>query len=215
MLFLIRITSYNVCYTKLLRFILKEVATNGTFTTGTKSYLIDFCKEKLAESVNIPQLTEMIDKAEQARPKVNHFDIPVVLQDIKSVRCKGESAIEALILSNRENKSCNDAIVKAISDNSTPVKYGVHFEAQKATEQVLNEFPLDRVALVTAFQVVQSKDYLENRNFIDGRYGNDVQKWAIDKMTQIENFPFDNFRECHFADKSHPVLVDSFAKKVV
>ena len=34
-------------------------------------------------------------------------------------------------------------------------------------------------------------------------------------MTQVENFPFDNFRECHFADKSHPVLVDSFAKKVI
>ncbi len=197
------------------KFILKEVATNGTLTTGTKSCLIDFCKEKLAASVDIPQLTEMIDKAEQARPKVNHFDIPVILQDIKSVRCKGESAIEALILSNQENKRCNDAIVKAISDNSTPVKYGVHFEAQKAAEQVLGEFPLDRVALVTAFQVIHSKDYLENRNFIDGRYGNDVQKWAIDKITQVQNFPFDNFRECHFADKSHPVLVDSFAKKVI
>ena len=197
------------------KFILKEVATNSTLTTGTKSYLIDFCKEKLTASVTIPQLTEMIDKAEQARPKVNHFDIPVVLQDIKSVRCKGEVAIEALILSNRENKRCNDAIVKAISDNSTPVKYGVHFEAQKAAEQVLSEFPIDRVALVTAFQVIHSENQLENKNFIDGRYGNDVQKWAIDKITQVENFPFDNFRECHFADKSHPVLVDSFAKKVI
>ena len=197
------------------KFILKEVATDGTLTTGTKSYLIDFCKEKLAASVDIPQLTDMIDKVEQARPKVNHFDIPVILQDIKSVRCKGESAIEALILNNRENKRCNDAIVKAISYNLTPVKYGVHFEAQKAAEQVLSEFPLDRVALVTAFQVIHSKDYLENTNFIDGRYGNDVQEWAIDKMTQVENFPFDNFRDCHFADKSHPVLVDSFAKKVI
>ena len=117
--------------------------------------------------------------------------------------------------SNQENKHCNDAIVKAISDNSTSVKYGVHFEAQKAVEQVLSEFPIDRVALVTAFQIIHSENQLENKNFIDGRYGNDVQKWAIEKMTQVENFPFDNFRECHFADKSHPVLVDSFAKKVI
>lgn len=34
-------------------------------------------------------------------------------------------------------------------------------------------------------------------------------------MTQVENFPFDNLKYCHFADNSHPVLVDSFAKQVI
>ncbi len=197
------------------KYILKEIASNGTLTTGSKSYLINFCKEKLAASVDISQLTDMIDKAEKARPKINHFDIPVVLQDLQTARSKGENAIEAFLISNRENQRCNSAIEKAISDNSTPVKYGTHFEAQKAAEQVLLEFPLDRVALVTAFQVVHNKNSLENRNLIDGRYGNDVQKWAIDKMTQVENFPFGNFSGCHFADKSHPVLADSFAKEVI
>jgi len=188
-----------------------------TLTIGQKN--VDDYKAAVAAVTGkeAPQKEKVSEVAEKfpEPPKDNHFDIPVVLQDIKSVRSKGEAAIEALILSNRENKRCNDAIVKAISDNSTSVKYGVHFEAQKAAEQVFSEFPLERVALVTAFQVIHSENQLENRNFIDGRYGNDVQKWAIDKMTQVENFPFDNFRECHFADKSHPVLVDSFAKKVI
>lgn len=197
------------------KYILKEIATNGTLTTGTKSFLLNFCKEKLAASVGIPQLTEMIDKAEMTRPKINHFYIPVVLQDLQTARSKGENAIEALLVSNRENQRCNSAIDKAISDNSTPVKYGTHFEAQKATEQVLHEFPLDRVAIVTAFQVVYNKNSLENRNLIDGRYDNDVQKWAIDKMTKVDDFPFGNFSGCHFADKSHPVLADSFAKEVI
>ena len=51
-------------------FILKEIASGCTITTGTKEQLIDFCKSELAASVHIPQLIELIDKAQSERPAI-------------------------------------------------------------------------------------------------------------------------------------------------
>lgn len=44
-------------------FILTETATGGVLKTGTRDEMIAFCKEKLAASVSIPELEEMLDNA--------------------------------------------------------------------------------------------------------------------------------------------------------
>lgn len=44
-------------------FILTETATGGILKTGTRDEMIAFCKEKLAASVSIPELEEMLYNA--------------------------------------------------------------------------------------------------------------------------------------------------------
>lgn len=44
-------------------FILTETSTGGVLKTGTRDELIAFCEEKLAASVSIPELKEMLDNA--------------------------------------------------------------------------------------------------------------------------------------------------------
>ena len=44
-------------------FILTETSTGGVLKTGTHDEMIAFCEEKLAASVSIPELEEMLDNA--------------------------------------------------------------------------------------------------------------------------------------------------------
>lgn len=44
-------------------FILTETATGGVLKTGTRDEMVVFCEEKLAASVSIPELKEMLDNA--------------------------------------------------------------------------------------------------------------------------------------------------------
>ncbi|MGN0651149.1 MAG: hypothetical protein ACI4KM_11985 [Oscillospiraceae bacterium] len=53
-------------------YILKEKITDGTLFVGTSAELIGFCKQKLAASVNVAELAEMIAAAEKARVIISH-----------------------------------------------------------------------------------------------------------------------------------------------
>ena len=53
-------------------YILKEKITDGTLFVGTSAELIGFCKQKLAASVNVAELADMIAAAEKVRVIVCH-----------------------------------------------------------------------------------------------------------------------------------------------
>lgn len=53
-------------------YILKEKITDGTLFVGTSTELIEFCKQKLAASVNVAELADMIAAAEKVRVIVCH-----------------------------------------------------------------------------------------------------------------------------------------------
>ena len=53
-------------------YILKEKITDGTLFVGTSTELIEFCKQKIAASVNVAELADMIAAAEKVRVIVCH-----------------------------------------------------------------------------------------------------------------------------------------------
>lgn len=59
---------------RLKEFILKEIATGGTLTTGTRDEVLRFCKAELAASVNTSVLEMQLDKAEAERQKQLAYD---------------------------------------------------------------------------------------------------------------------------------------------
>ena len=152
------------------KFILKEVATGGTLNTGTKQELIDFCKDKLAASVIIPQLIELIDKAEAERTKIDHFDIPVYLKTAKKAKENGE--LDIFRQNKSENEFCRDVLSFAVTDNYhlTENGYGGTFDADTALKQALEKCPLDRIMLLVASRI-SSNDW-------DKRFTDNVHKWA-------------------------------------
>lgn len=181
------------------KFILKEVSTGGTLHTGTREDIIDFCKEKLAASVIIPQLEIMLDKAEADRPKINHFDIPLYKNDYTIANDKNE--IQLYRDSHRENCTCSKAIDKAIANNYNDNR----LDTKSALESVMQEYPLDRIAHVTATRVVAS-DW-------DGRFYKKTKDWAKNECSRLSEMFMKKTLDYHLNE--HPGLVNLFADRVI
>lgn len=115
----------------------------------------------------------------------------------------------------RENISCAEAIKSAVRDNSSYIDGGTHFEAKKAVEQVLSEFPAKRVALIIAHQVIPDKDCLCHSDFVDGRYSRTVKEWARETIEREPNFDFGKYEYCDIVGSSHPVIINAFAEKFI
>lgn len=180
-------------------FILKEVSTGGILHTGTREDIIDFCKEKLAESVIIPQLEIMLDKAETDRPKINHFDIPLYKNDYTIANDKNE--IQLYRDSHKENCSCSKAIDKAIANNYKDNR----LDTKSALESVMQEYPLERIAHVTATRVVAS-DW-------DGRFYKKTKDWAKNECSGLSEMFMKKALDYYLNE--HPGLVNLFADRVI
>ncbi len=125
-----------------------------------------------------------------------------------------EEKVQSVDFASRvENQKCSKFITEAIRDCSEPAKYGVNFDAKAAVQKMLNEFSEERVAQVIAHQVIPSQDYMDNPNFVDGRYSKKVVEWAKGIIANDENHNFKNFEYC--SSNAHPVLINSLAEKFV
>lgn len=181
------------------KFILKEVSTGGTLHTGTREDIIDFCKEKLAARVIIPQLEIMLDKAESDRPKIKHFDIPLYKNDYTIANEKNE--IQLYRDSHKENCSCSKAIDKAIANNYNDNR----LDTKSALESVMQKYPLERIAHVTATRVVAS-DW-------DGRFSEKTKDWAKNECSRLSEMFMKKTLDYHLNE--HPGLVNLFADRVI
>lgn len=187
------------------KFILKEVTTGGTLNTGTKQELIDFCKDKLAASVVIPQLIELIDKAEADRPKIDHFDIPVYLKTAKEAKEHGE--LDIFRQNKRENSFCRDVLSFAVTDNYhlSEKGYGGTFDADTALKQALEKCPLDRIMLLVASRI-SSNDW-------DKRFTDNVHKWADNIILPLPESVKEELRYVQINE--HSGLVNMLAEKIM
>jgi len=183
-------------------FILKEVSTGGTLHTGTRKDIIDFCKEKLAASVIIPQLEVMLDKAEADRPKINHFDIPLYTTNFEVAVEKNQA--DKYWENNRENQSCRDAIDKALGENyGTKNKYSLDLDT--AFSVVENEYSLDRIAHIVAVRIA-SNDW-------DKRFSSKTQEWAKAEIATLSEKDIEYSHR--YMLREHSGLVDMFASRVI
>lgn len=187
------------------KFILKEVATGGTLNTGTKQELIDFCKDKLAASVVIPQLVELIDKAEAERQKIDHFDIPVYLKTAKEAKEHGE--LDIFRQNKSENSFCRDVLSFAVTDNYhlSEKGYGGTFDADTALKQALEKCPLDRIMLLVASRI-SSNDW-------DKRFTDNVHKWADNIILPLPESVKEDLRYVQINE--HSGLVNMLAEKIM
>ncbi len=185
-------------------FILKEVATGGTLHTGTKQELIDFCKEQLAASVIIPQLTELIDKAQAERP-TNHLDIPVYLKTAKEAKESGE--IDLYWQNKQENKYCRDVVSAAVSENYHMFEkgYGGTFDVDTALKQAMEKCPFDRITLLVASRI-SSADW-------DKRFTDNVHKWADNIILPLPEDVKNDLRYVQINE--HSGLVNMLAEKIM
>lgn len=186
-------------------FILKEIATGGTLHTGTRDELVDFCKDQLAASVVIPQLNELIDKAESERPVVNHCDIPVYLKTVKEARELGE--IDLFTQNENENSSCRDFISKTVTENYRVYDsgYGGAFNSDATLKQIMKEYPLDRIALILASRV-SAADW-------DKRFTDRVHKWAKETIDPLPEEVKEKLKYVQINE--HSGLVNLLAERVI
>ncbi|MCM1062765.1 MAG: DUF3849 domain-containing protein [Eubacterium sp.] len=126
-----------------------------------------------------------------------------------------ETNIQEIRKMKKEINNCAEAIKNAVKENSTYVNNGIHFEAKKAVEQVISEFPVHRAALIIAHQVVPDENCLIHPNYIDGRYSRTVQNWARETISGEKDFDFRRYEYCDIAGTSHPVIINAFAEKFI
>lgn len=152
------------------------------------------------------------------RETEEHLNAPIILHDFQKAQSLGEYGISNFRKSREENKLCAQAIIAAKEENTT---YGemagvCYFDAAKTVDDVLKKgFPAERLGYVIASQVVRDQHYLDNPQFIDGRFSRAVKEWAISTFSQQENFPFRNFEDCDITSAMHHTLVNSLAEKFI
>lgn len=156
--------------------------------------------------------------AANEREREAHMNAPLILHDGQTARSLGENGMNDFRSSKRENRACAEAIIAAKNENTT---YGemagvCYFNAERAVEDVLKKgFPAERLGYVIASQVIRDQNYLDNPQFIDGRFSRAVKEWAISTFSQQENFPFRNFEDCDVTSAMHHTLVNSLAEKFI
>ena len=156
--------------------------------------------------------------AANEREREAHMNAPLILHDGQTARSLGENGMNDFRSSKRENRACAEAIIAAKNENTT---YGdmagvCYFNAEKAVDDVLKKgFTPERLGYVIASQVVRDQNYLDNPQFIDGRFSRAVKEWAISTFSQQENFPFRNFEDCDVTSAMHHTLVNSLAEKFI
>lgn len=99
------------------------------------------------------------------------------------------------------NIACKEAIEKAVRENFIDSR----FDSEKALEEVLNEFSMDRIEYVLAKTV----QYKHN----DGRFQPCNKTWA--ESVEVTELPTDwgIDRSCRFVVDCHPVLADAFVTR--
>ncbi len=152
-------------------------------------------------------------KSEVKQQDTDHFKIPLVLSDYNVER--NENALEVLRQSCFENRQCSSDISKALSDNTEVKGFGIKVGTKKALEQIMAQYPEERIAAVLATQVIRSKDYLDNPEFVDKRYSPEVRAWAKATISAHKDFNFKNFDYCDISDKHHPTIVNALAKDLI
>ncbi len=144
-------------------------------------------------------------------PDANCYD--TIYRPIKDFSWQEEIVQNVDFASRKENQRCSKFIAKTIQECSAPEKYGVHFDADAAVQNLLHAFPAERLAQVIAHQVIPSQNYIDNSNFVDGRYSKRVVEWAEESIANDENHNFKNFEYC--SCNAHPVLINSLAEKFI
>lgn len=153
------------------------------------------------------------DKSEVKQQETEHLNIPLVLGDYLAER--NEEVLEALKKSDFENRQCSNDISKALSDNTEMKEFGVKVSTKKALEQIAAQYPEERIAMVLAAQVIPSRDYLDNPEFIDKRYSPEVRAWAKSTISAHKDYNPKNFSYCNISDKHHPNIVNALTKDFI
>ncbi len=166
-------------------------------------------------------LEDNIEAKEQASEREAHMKAPLFMYGIETARSLGETGLAEWRASHKENKACRNAIVEAKRANTEPAPYGVYFDAKKTVNDVLNKgISLDRLGYIIATQVIRNERYLNNPQFIDGRFSNKVKDWALNTINNLEqltkeSFPFRSFEDCDLTSDMHHTLVNSLAEKFI
>ncbi len=197
---------------------ISDLAIKERVTDNLKSAISikEFAENNLAEKESDLKMAfaEYKDALSAVKPQeTDHFKIPLVLGIYNAER--NEYTLEALRQSNLENRQCSSDISKALSDNTELKEFGVKVGTKKALEQIMAQYPEERIAAVLATQVIPSRDYLDNPEFVDKRYSPEVRAWAKSTISANENFDFKNFDYCNISDKHHPNIVNALAKDFI
>ncbi len=144
-------------------------------------------------------------------PDANSYD--TVYRPIKEFSWQEEIVKSVDFAGRKENQKCSEFLTNTIHECSESAKYGVNFDAKAAVQKMLNEFPEERVAQVIAHQVIPGQNYIDNPDFVDGRYSKKVSEWAKNIIANDENHNFKNFDFC--SSNAHPVLINALAEKFI
>lgn len=129
----------------------------------------------------------------------NYKDIPVYKNNADYAKSHNE--LEAYRNSFKANIACKEEIETAVRKNFTDS----HFDSEKALDEVLENFSVDRIEYVLAKTV----QYKHN----DGRFQECNKRWA--ESVPVTELPteWDVDRTCYFVVDAHPVLTDAFATR--
>lgn len=116
--------------------------------------------------------------------------------------------------SKKANIACRNAIEQAIKSHTNwksvagcSSVYIADFDPNKALDEVLNQFTIERVVWVVANTIYQKND--------DSRIGFDNKRWAATIPVPSDPHPLgDNANAQYIIDKAHPLFVNDFASKV-
>ena len=136
------------------------------------------------------------------------------------ITCEGAKAREAGIIedwrkSKAENGAVIDAVRKSITANSTYLNHGQIVDTDKVVDDVLKQFPPERVALVFAREVYPNAARMRGGSH-DGRIAESVAKWAKNLLKQQgSDFSYDIFPMYNISDASHPTIVNDVIKSFI
>lgn len=142
------------------------------------------------------------------------------VSDVPLITCEGAKAREAGIIedwrkSKAENGAVIDAVRKSITANSTYLNHGQIVDTDKVVDDVLKQFPPERVALVFAREVYPNAARMRGGSH-DGRIAESVAKWAKNLLKQQgSDFSYDIFPMYNISDASHPTIVNDVIKSFI
>lgn len=162
--------------------------------SGTVSLPEDVIAEKFPEP-----------EAETGEPVINHLDIPVYLNTVKEAREHGE--LDLYTQNEGENRSCRDFISKVVTENYRIYEggYGGAFNSDATLKQIMQEYPLDRIALILAARV-STADW-------DKRFTDRVHEWAKETIDPLPEEVKEKLKYVQINE--HSGIVNLLAERVI